>query len=98
MYCEFDEKILKALGKQMKTIRLKKKMRQSEVAKRCGFSKSAYNPIETGKRNITIILLYKIAFALEEPVSSLFTEDIYRELFKQYQHSFKKIDEEEKKI
>ena len=63
------------------------------MAQRCGFNRTAYNIIEAGKRNITIVTLYKIAFALEEPVSSLFTEDIFNELLKQY-HSFKKTDEE----
>ena len=89
----FDDQILDALGKRMKAIRLQKKIRQNVVAQRCGFNKSAYNIIEAGKRNITIVTLYKIAFALEEPVSSLFTEDIFTELLKQY-HSFREIDEE----
>ncbi|MCK5402122.1 MAG: helix-turn-helix transcriptional regulator [Flavobacteriaceae bacterium] len=94
----FNEEVLKTFGKRIKAIRLQKKLRQNEIARRCGFHKSGYNSIEAGIRNISLVTLYKIAFALEEPVSSFFTDDTFRELFKQYQHSFKKIDEEEKKI
>ncbi len=72
------------LGKQMKTIRLQKKMRQNVVAQSCGFNKSAYNVIENGKRNITIITLYKIAFALEEPIFSFFTEEDFNKLMETY--------------
>lgn len=82
----FNEEILKTLGKKIKTIRLQKKLRQNEIARRCGFHKSGYNCIEAGIRNVSILTLYKIAFALEEPVSSFFTEDNFSELLKQTTH------------
>ena len=62
--------ILKAIGKKIKSIRLEKGIRQNEIAYRCNFDKSSYNSIEAGKRNITILTLYKIASALEEPVEN----------------------------
>jgi putative transcriptional regulator len=52
------------LGKKIKEIRLSKKISQTEVAYRCGFDKSNYNTIESGKRNPTVISLLKIAKAL----------------------------------
>ena len=92
----FNEEVLKTFGKRIKAIRLQKKLRQNEIARRCGFHKSGYNSIEAGIRNISLVTLYKIAFALEEPVSSFFTDDTFSELFKQY-HSSIIIDEEVKK-
>ncbi|MDB9721044.1 helix-turn-helix domain-containing protein [Winogradskyella sp.] len=71
----FDDKkehkaILKSLGKKIRSIRQQKGLRQTEIAYRCNFDKSSYHNIEGGKRNITIITLHKIAWALDEPVSS----------------------------
>lgn len=67
--------ILKSVGKKIKSIRLKKGLRQNEVAYRCNFDKSSYNNIEAGKRNITIFTLYKIAKALEVSVESLLVQE-----------------------
>ena len=53
------------LGNRIKEIRLQKKISQTEIAYRCGFDKSNYNTIESGKRNPTIISLLKIAKALD---------------------------------
>ena len=53
------------LGKKIKEIRLSKKISQTEIAYRCGFDKSNYNTIESGKRNPTITSLLKIAKALD---------------------------------
>ncbi len=71
---EKEAKLLKSLGKKIKSIRLNKGLRQNEIAYRCNFDKSSYNNIEAGKRNITIITLYKIAFALEESIETFFIE------------------------
>jgi len=69
-----ETQILLSLGKRIKSIRLEKGLRQNEVAYRCLFDKSSYNNIEAGKRNITLLTLYKIASALEEPVENLLKE------------------------
>ncbi|WP_394758656.1 helix-turn-helix domain-containing protein [Flavobacterium sp.] len=60
-----DSLYLICLGKRIREIRLSKKISQTEVAYRCGFDKSNYNTIESGKRNPTVISLLKIAKALE---------------------------------
>ena len=67
-----DEEYLIELGKRIKTIRLQKKISQTEIAYRCGFDKSNYNTIESGKRNPTVISLLKIATALEIDIKNLF--------------------------
>ncbi len=64
--------ILKALGENIKTIRLNKEIPQKEMANRCGYDKSSYNNIEAGNRNITILTLHTIATALDEPMESFF--------------------------
>ena len=67
-----DDKYLIALGKRIKEIRLQKKISQTEIAYRCGFDKSNYNTIESGKRNVTITSLLKISKALDVPLIDLF--------------------------
>ena len=60
-----EKEYLLALGKQIRSLRLSKNLRQTEVAYRCNFDKSNYNTIEAGKRNPTITSLIKIAKALD---------------------------------
>jgi transcriptional regulator with XRE-family HTH domain len=67
-----ENRILKNLGERIRKIRLGKGIRQNEIAYRCHFDKSSYNNIEAGKRNMTILTLYKIANALDEPVENFF--------------------------
>ena len=71
-----EKKYLIALGNRIKTIRLQKKISQTEIAYRCGFDKSNYNTIEAGKRNPTITSLLKISKALEISLIELFQFEI----------------------
>lgn len=73
-----DDAVLVALGRRIREVRLSKKLRQNEVARRCGFHRGGYNNIEAGRRNISILTLYKVAFALEEPISSFFDEGDFK--------------------
>ena len=75
-YSKDSQETLNQLGKRIKTIRLKKGLRQREVAERCGFHNTGYNIIEAGKRNITILTLHKIAYALEVPMEEFFREPV----------------------
>lgn len=70
-----EKEYLLKIGKNIRIIRLKKKIRQNEIAYRCNFDKSSYNNIEAGKRNITILNLRKIAIALEVNISEFFKEN-----------------------
>lgn len=67
-----EKEYLILLGKRIREIRLQKKITQTEIAYRCGFDKSNYNTIETGKRNPTILSLIKIANALDVSLIDLF--------------------------
>lgn len=67
-----EKQYLIALGKRIKALRLEKNISQTEMAYRCGFDKSNYNNIESGKRNVTIISLLKISKALEVSLTDLF--------------------------
>lgn len=71
-----EERKLKAvvqhmLGEHLRAIRTSKKLRQKEVADLCNFTRSGYNLIEKGQRNVTIFSLYKISKALNVPLDSL---------------------------
>ncbi len=71
-----EERKLKAvvqrmLGAHLRAIRVSKKMKQKLVADRCGFSRSGYNLIEKGERNVTFFSLLKIAKVLDEPLENL---------------------------
>ena len=70
----FKEKnhvILKSLGYHLRLIRQEKQLRQKTVAKLCDMDSGSYSNIENGKRNITILTLYKISKVLEVPISEL---------------------------
>lgn len=67
-----DKEFLINLGKRLRTIRLNKKISQTEIAYRCGFDKSNYNTIESGKRNPTVLSLLKIANALDISLEEIF--------------------------
>lgn len=69
-----QEAILKSLGLRIRAVRLKKTLKQNEVAKRCGFFKSGYNAIESGHRNVSLLTLYKVALVLETPISQFFSD------------------------
>jgi putative transcriptional regulator len=51
---------------------MQKNISQTEIAYRCGFDKSNYNTIESGKRNPTVISLLKISKALGVSITDLF--------------------------
>ncbi len=70
-----DTNYLISLGKRIKNLRLEKKISQTEIAYRCGFDKSNYNTIESGKRNPTVLSLLKIAKALDVSIEELFNFD-----------------------
>lgn len=67
-----DKDYLITLGKRIKALRLEKGISQTELAYRCGFDKSNYNTIESGKRNVTITSLLKISKALEISLIDIF--------------------------
>jgi transcriptional regulator with XRE-family HTH domain len=67
-----EQKLLKAFGKQIATIRKQKGFTQQQLAEAVGMSVVAIAYIETGKRWVRLSTLGKIASALKVSVDSLF--------------------------
>ncbi|MCD8024379.1 MAG: helix-turn-helix domain-containing protein [Candidatus Gastranaerophilales bacterium] len=65
----------KELGKNIRKIRLDKKMTQETLCLESGISRSHIAMIETGKRDITISTLFKISRALKVDMSKIFCFD-----------------------
>ncbi|GAA0743143.1 helix-turn-helix domain-containing protein [Gaetbulibacter jejuensis] len=89
MDIELRNDIQKVLGERIKKFRLLKGLRQTEIAKSCGFYKSGYNSIELGLRNVSLINIYKIAFALDVPVSCFFNDDEFYKFLELYNENQK---------
>ena len=66
-----EDETLKKFGEQLRQLRAARQLTQEELAAKAGFSRSYYNEIETGKRNISLLNLYKLAQCLEVPPSEL---------------------------
>ena len=60
-----DNRYLAQLGENIRKIRNQRGYSQEEFAEIAGFSRSYYTEIETGKRNISVLNLVKIAEALK---------------------------------
>ena len=58
------DKISKQLGQNMKRIRAKKGMSQSDIARALGVDRGYISNIENGKKNPTIATIQKLANAL----------------------------------
>lgn len=56
--------ISKRLGVNIKKIRIQKKMSQGDICRKLGMDRSYMSAIESGKKNITIRVLEKLAEAL----------------------------------
>jgi transcriptional regulator with XRE-family HTH domain len=63
--------ILTHFGERLRQLRLAKNLTQEELASLAGFSRSYYNEIETGKRNIALLNLNRLAQCLNISLSDL---------------------------
>jgi transcriptional regulator with XRE-family HTH domain len=59
------KKISEKLGRNIKNVRVKKKMSQGDLCRKSGIDRGYMSAIENGKNNITIETLAKIASALD---------------------------------
>jgi transcriptional regulator with XRE-family HTH domain len=73
---EKDDIILKSLGYHLRLIRQEKQLRQKTVAKLCDMDSGSYSNIENGKRNITILTLFKISNVLNVSMTQLMSFEI----------------------
>lgn len=72
----FDEEGLQLLAKRLKEIRSEKGLSQEELAYRSEITLSQIARIETVKINPTVSTIFKIARALEIPLSDLFNFEL----------------------
>ena len=68
---EKNDVILKSLGYHLRIIRQEKQLRQKTIAKLCDMDSGSYSNIENGKRNITILTLFKTSKVLNVSMSEL---------------------------
>lgn len=69
-----DQEILERFGLRLRELRQTRKLTQEEFAAKVGFSRSYYTEIETGKRNLSLLNLHKIACFLEITLAELLSE------------------------
>jgi len=63
--------ISKTLGQNIKRIRLKKHMSQGDICRAIDMDRSYMSAIEGGKVNVTLVVLEKLANALDVSVDEL---------------------------
>ena len=66
------DQLSKNIGKRIVTLRTKKGMNQSDLARACGKDRQAIEKIENGKVNSTVFSLYEISKALDVDLFELF--------------------------
>lgn len=63
--------ISKTLGQNIKRIRLRRKMSQGDICRAISMDRSYMSAIEGGKVNVTLVVLEKLAKALDVSVDEL---------------------------
>lgn len=61
----------KRLGVNIKKIRVRKKMSQGDICRKLNMDRSYMSAVESGKKNITLAVLERLAAALGVSVSEL---------------------------
>jgi transcriptional regulator with XRE-family HTH domain len=63
--------LLRELGDRVRSHRNERKLSQEQLAERAGLHRNYVGGIEQGRRNVSIVNLYKLATALELDVGEL---------------------------
>jgi DNA-binding XRE family transcriptional regulator len=66
-----EDAILRQFGSRLRNIRTKVGLSQEDLAEKAGFSRSYYTEIETGKRNVSLLNLNRLADALNVELTDL---------------------------
>ena len=66
--------IRKKFGENIKALRIQKKISQEKLAFKANLDRTYIPSIEKGERNVSIVVIEKIAKALDVPIASLFDE------------------------
>ena len=64
-------RVSKKLGRNIKRIRLHRKMTQGDICRKLNMDRSYMSAIEGGKKNVTIVKLEELANALDVSVDEL---------------------------
>lgn len=70
-----DDKLIKAVGKRIRQLRLSKKATQIQLAYWCDFKRQYMSRVEAGEINLTLKTLVKIADALDVSIHDLLPSD-----------------------
>lgn len=70
-----NTKILNNLGSQIKRFRKAKGLTQEQLAEKVNIHATYVGKIESGKNNISVVLLFKISRALDVKLSDIFDFD-----------------------
>lgn len=70
-----NTKMLENFGKQVKTLRLEQNLSQEALAEKLNIHRTYMSFIERGKRNPSLVLLFKISRALGIKLPELFNFD-----------------------
>ena len=73
---EKNNLVLRSLGYHLRQIRQQKQLRQKTVAKLCEMDSGSYSNIENGKRNITILTLFKISKVLNVSLTEIMSFEL----------------------
>ncbi len=65
--------MLKAIGKNIRNLRLKRKMTQEQVAEMAGINPKYLGEIERGEKNPTVVVIQKLSVVLNAPICELLT-------------------------
>jgi transcriptional regulator with XRE-family HTH domain len=68
---DHNNSFLRSLGYHLRQIRQQKQLRQKTVAKLCEMDSGSYSNIENGKRNITVLTLFKISKVLNVSMTEI---------------------------
>ncbi len=68
---ELNEKILQSVGKRIRDLRLERQLSQEKLAELAGFDRTYISLVERGKRNLSLINLFRFSKALGVSVSDL---------------------------
>ncbi len=63
--------ILVSFGKRVKELRLVRGITQQDLAERAKVHRSYIGEVELGRRNVSLLTIYKIALALDIPITTL---------------------------
>jgi len=68
------------IGNRIKELRLQKSISQNDLAFYAGMDRSYLAGVESGKRNISIVNIEKLAAALEVSVKDFFSDKSFEEV------------------